>query len=178
MAKVSLRKAIKDGGAMLFRLARLLAIAENSEIACCSVTIGQALALLAMGSGNKATMGQVRKALGVSPGTATRVIDNLVRDGLVERTGNSGDRRQVCICPTPIGRKKITELDECYSRFWGMIFKGIPNARLPETLGALGLLVQAVENVRDECCRAPLVPTRSDAERITRVGTQEEVESR
>ncbi len=136
---------------MLFRLAHSLAVAEDSEIRCCGVTTGQALALLAMKSGSQVTMSQIGEAIGVSAGTATRVIDNLVREGLVERTGNSSDRRQVCICPTPLGKKKIKELDKCYARFWHTIFGNVPKERLPETLRALRLLVPAVEEARAEC---------------------------
>ncbi len=155
MAEVTFRRVVKEGGAMLFRLAHSLAVAEDSEIRCCGVTTCQALALLATKSGSQVTMSQVGEAIGVSAGTATRVIDNLVREGLVERARNSSDRRQVCIRPTSRGKKRIKELDKCYDQFWQTIFGKVPKKRLPETLRALRLLVPAVEEAREGCRLAP-----------------------
>lgn len=152
MAETVFKKAVANGGTLLFRLSRSLGAVENSEIRCCGVTTGQGLALLAMKPGGRVTMRQVAKALGVSAGTATRVVDNLVRDGLVERAGNPVDRRNVCVRPTARGETTIKELDECYRRFWETTFSGIDRNRLDETLTALDLVVNAVEKARKACC--------------------------
>ena len=141
-------------GDLLFRLMRSLAVVENGEARCCGVTTPQALALMAARSQKCVRMGDVCEALGVSPGTATRVIDNLVRDGLVDRTENPDDRRSVCVVPTAKGRKAIAELDDCYDRIWRTISAAIPARKLPATLDALDLLVDAVEKARAECCHA------------------------
>ena len=119
---------------------------------CCGVTTTQGLALLAMKPAGGITMGRVSEALGVSAGTATRVIDNLVRDALVERTENPQDRRSVRVRPTARGKKTIKELNECYRRFWDTILRDIPTSKLPGTIKVLELLVQAVEKARSECC--------------------------
>lgn len=145
------------GGALLFRLMRSLGTVENGEIRCCGVTTGQGIALLALKATGRATMRQLTEALGVSAGTATRVVDNLVRDGLVERTANPADRRNVCVRPTPQGERKIKELNGCYRRFWGSIFGAIPKKRLREVLSSLRLLVDAAEKARAACCPASRV---------------------
>ena len=139
------------GGALLFRLMRSLGAVENGEVRCCGVTMGQGLALLALKVTKQATMRQLTDALGVSAGTATRVVDNLVRDGLAERTTNPADRRNVCVRPTPQGEGKIEELDGCYRRFWGSVFGAIPKGRLSEVLSSLRLLADAAEKAR-ACC--------------------------
>lgn len=141
-------------GGLLFRLMRSLAVVENGEARCCGVTTSQALALLAARSADCVTMGRICEALGVSAGTATRVVDNLVRDGLVERADNPDDRRSVCVVPTAKGRKAIAELDDCYDRIWRTISAAIPARKLSATLEALDLLVGAVEKARAECCQA------------------------
>ena len=142
----------EECGGLLFRLMRSLAVVENGEARCCGVTTSQALALLAARSADCVTMGRVCEALGVSAGTATRVVDNLVRDGLVERADNPDDRRSVCVVPTAKGRKAIAELDDCYNRMWRTISEAIPVGKLPGTLATLELLVGAVEKARAECC--------------------------
>jgi len=159
MAEATFDEAVETGGALLFQLVRSLGAVENGEIRCCRVTTGQCLALLALAPEGEATMRQVTAALGVSPGTTTRVVDNLVRDGLVERTQNPDDRRTVCVRPTAEGCRTIKALEECYTRFWGMIFEGIPRARLGDTLETLELLVDAVDRARVACCATTDVRT-------------------
>lgn len=153
MSEITFKKAAEEGGALLFRLMRSLAAMENGESRCCGLTVSQGLALLAMAPGGLVTMRQLAEALAVSAGTATRMVDNLVRDGLVERTANQGDRRYVCVRPTARGERTIKELEECYRRFWTMTFRSIPTNRLGETLAALELLVDAVEKAEAACCR-------------------------
>lgn len=152
MTPRALASLVEDAGVLVFRLVRSFAVVENDEMRCRSLTTGQGLALLAMKPGGEITMGQVTKALGVSAGTTTRVIDNLVRDGLVERTGNPGDRRNVCVRPTTRGRRAIVGIEQCYKRFWEMTFSGIPQSRLRETVATLELVVNAVEKAKETCC--------------------------
>ena len=160
MTTATLEQAVERGGSLLFRLVRSLAAAECSDTRCCGVTVGQCLALLAMGPGccpegdgrDGATMRRVASALGVSPGTATRVIDNLVRDGLVERCDNPSDRRSVCVRPTAEGTRVIEALEDCYSRLWTAVFQRVPRERLDDTLAALELLADAVGEAAAECC--------------------------
>ena len=47
------------------------------------------------------TAGQLAKAVGVSPGTATVMIDRLVEVGHVTREANPNDRRGVLVIPNP-----------------------------------------------------------------------------
>jgi len=152
VSKTRFSKAVEDGGASLFRLMRSLAVVENGGVRCCGLTTTQGLALLAMKPAGGITMGLVSEALGVAAATATRVIDNLVRDALVVRAENPQDRRNVRVRPTARGEKTIKELDKCYRRFWETIFRDIPESKLPGTLKALELLVQAVERAKSECC--------------------------
>jgi DNA-binding MarR family transcriptional regulator len=47
------------------------------------------------------TAGQLAKAVGVSPGAATSIIDRLVAVGHVTREQNAADRRGVLVVPNP-----------------------------------------------------------------------------
>ncbi len=142
----------ETGGALLFRLMRSLGAAEDGEVRCCGLTTGQGLALLALRAGGRTTMREVATALGVSAGTATRVVDNLVRDGLVERIENPADRRSVCIEPTAEGEKTIGNLKQCYRRLWQTIFERVPKEQLSETVDILALLVNAAEEAAGVYC--------------------------
>ena len=144
--------AVEGGGDLLFRLMRSLGVVEDGEVRCCGLTTGQGLALLALRAGGRTTMREVATALGVSAGTATRVVDNLVRDGLVERIENPADRRSVCIEPTAEGGKTIGNLKQCYREFWQTIFERVPKEQLSKTVDILALLVNAAEEAAGVCC--------------------------
>ena len=170
MADHAFDDAVGAGGALLFRLVRSVSAVESSEIRCCGVTTGQCLALLAMKPEccpddrrqRHATMRQMTTALGVSPGTATRVIDNLVRDGLVERCDSPDDRRHVCVRPTAEGHKVIEALEGCYERYCTTVFEAVPRERLGGVLAALDVLVDAVE-AASATCTAPAVERDTQA---------------
>ena len=137
---------------MLYRLARLIGSVESEECRCCGLTLGQGLALLTLKPGRCVPMGKVAEELGVSAGTATRIVDNLVRDGLAVRGNDPSDRRRVCGRPTPKGEARIREMERQYGRFWNGVFSRIPRGRAPEVLRALELVAASAKEARDECC--------------------------
>ena len=53
---------------------------------------------------------RVQRQLGILPSTLTRVVDQLVRQGLVERTEQPPDRRIVYLRCTPKGRSLVCSL--------------------------------------------------------------------
>lgn len=69
------------------------------------VTGARLSALSVLVYGGPATLGVLAKREGVATPTMTRIVDALVRDGLVERTAVEGDRRQVRLTATPDGRR-------------------------------------------------------------------------
>lgn len=76
------------------------------------LTLAEANALYVIGPTEPKTMKQIAEALGVAVSTPTRTIDRLVEKGLVNRTVDIKDRRQLLIEPTPAGRRILAEMDE------------------------------------------------------------------
>jgi DNA-binding MarR family transcriptional regulator len=58
----------------------------------------------------QATGQDVTTALGSHASTATRTIDRLVTDGLVERRDDPDNRRFLALTPTPRGRRLVTKV--------------------------------------------------------------------
>jgi DNA-binding MarR family transcriptional regulator len=56
------------------------------------------------------TAGELSKATGLRPAATTAMIDRLAAKGLVERVGNSSDRRQVLVQMTAEGQARTWEL--------------------------------------------------------------------
>jgi DNA-binding MarR family transcriptional regulator len=128
----------------LLRLLRAAEAIEGRDCRCCGLTRGQALALLALKPGKCVPMQVVAKSLGVTPGTATRVVDNLVRDGLARRGDDPEDRRCVCGCVTARGNTRLIKLEKGYARLRKRTFGGMSRARLAGATKLLGSLADCL----------------------------------
>ncbi len=72
------------------------------------LTPAQLHLLEALDGSDGLTVGRIAEAAGVSPPTATRMLDGLVRDGVVERRAEPGDRRCVRVEITAAGAELVT----------------------------------------------------------------------
>jgi len=72
-----------------------------------SLTGFEALRRIADASGERATMGEVAEAVGLSRPGVTSTVNRLVADGLVIRERAEGDKRLLHARLTPAGRQRI-----------------------------------------------------------------------
>src|SRR5580658_2052944 len=72
-----------------------------------SVTLPQYRTLVVLADGGPRRLADLADALGVSPSTATRMCDRLVRKGLITRARDELDRREVNLEVTPAGRTTV-----------------------------------------------------------------------
>jgi DNA-binding MarR family transcriptional regulator len=91
----------------------LVAVAARSlaEVAE-EVTLPQFRALVVLASRGPQRVASLAEALGVTPPTATRMCDRLVRKGLVRRRTGREDRRQVNLTVTATGRDLVADVTE------------------------------------------------------------------
>ena len=65
-----------------------------------------------------ATNGELAEAIGISVPAASRMVDALVKRGLLSRTQRTADRRQVALNLSPVGRRKFMSVrNAAQSRF-------------------------------------------------------------
>ncbi|MDT0277404.1 MarR family winged helix-turn-helix transcriptional regulator [Blastococcus goldschmidtiae] len=74
-----------------------------------SLTGFEALRRIADAPGERASMGEVAEALGLSRPGVTSTVSRLVADGLVLRERGDADRRVLHAKLTPAGRQRVTE---------------------------------------------------------------------
>jgi DNA-binding MarR family transcriptional regulator len=88
----------------------LVAVAARSLAAAGDeVTLPQYRALVVLAARGPQGTAELAAALAVTPSTATRMCDRLVRRGLVRRHRQAGDRRTVRITLTAAGRDLVAE---------------------------------------------------------------------
>lgn len=95
-------KAITEGV-----IAKGLAIAEGA-----GVPESQLAALRFLVANPASTLADVASALGVSPPAATRLIDGLVKRGMVRRVQSEVDRRTLVLSPTARGEELVMDVEE------------------------------------------------------------------
>ena len=89
------------------------------------------------------TMGELSETISVTHGVATRMVDRLVKKGMVERHRDEKDRRVVLISLTGKGARATQEVfDDVLSSIRGA-FKNVPQHDREEFLALLGRIEEA-----------------------------------
>lgn len=83
---------------------------ENAQIRSYGLTQPQFSALECLGHLGPMTIGELSKKMLVSGGNMTVVIDNLEKEGLVERIHSQQDRRAILVQLTPKGKQLFEEV--------------------------------------------------------------------
>jgi len=104
------------------------------------VTLPQYRTLVTLTYGGRRRLADLACSLGVSPSTATRMCDRLVRKGLITRTRDDIDRREVNLDVTTDGRKIVRSVIERRRDEMHYLLKPIPRATRNELVEALNML--------------------------------------
>lgn len=89
------------------------------------------------------TMGEFSKLLSVTHGVATRMVDRLLKKGMVERRRDENDRRVVFISLTMLGTEVTTEVIADFFAVIKDVFKEVPQRDREEYLALLGRIEKA-----------------------------------
>lgn len=89
----------------------------------------QCVALLDMEPGPVST-GDVARLTGLTSGSATRLVDRMVKAGVVERLADPNDRRRSLVALSPAARDRISAAWDTPGRAFGAVLEGYSNAEL------------------------------------------------
>ena len=107
------------------------------------ITLPQFRTLVVLHYAGSRRLADLAEALGVSPSTATRMCDRLVRKGLVARNRDDLDRREVNLTITAPGRKVVNEAIERRKAEVRELLGEIPDALRRQLVSSLMLLAKA-----------------------------------
>src|SRR5688572_15961466 len=94
---------------------------------------------------SEAAVGELADAAGVAPPTATRMLDCLARDGLIERRHSETDRRAVLITLTPSGRTAVEAAHDQVNAFRRRVFEALEPAEREHAAALLTRLTTVLE---------------------------------
>lgn len=79
-------------------------------------------------AGARPAVRDLKSAFGLPATTLTAVLDRLERRGLVKRAANPEDRRSTLVVPTALGRKRIAEISDAFTRIESSVAAKISGA--------------------------------------------------
>ncbi|MGC1239100.1 MAG: MarR family transcriptional regulator [Acidimicrobiales bacterium] len=129
----------------------LVAIAARSlsDIAE-EVTLTQYRTLVVLASRGPQNMAGLAEAVGVTPATATRMCDRLVKKKLVTRRGERGDRRQVRLVLSKSGLELVTAVTNRRRREIEKVIEAVPHEERDVLIQALGRFAAAAGEVPEQ----------------------------
>ena len=113
------------------------------------VTIYQVGMLAAIDDGAR-SVGSVAHATGQPVSGASRLIDRLVRDGLIERAADERDRRAVVLSLTPTGVKTLDDARNLVGDTMRLALASMPAPQAEQLLPVLASFLDAAEKVIEE----------------------------
>ncbi len=128
----------------------LVAVAERSLGAAAEeTTLAQYRALVVLASRGPQRMVDLAKALEVTPSTAGRMCDRLLRKGLIRRYRARADRREVQVSITAAGRAVVDEATARRRALLAEILGRLTPAQQSAVAGALQAFAAAAGEVPD-----------------------------
>jgi DNA-binding MarR family transcriptional regulator len=126
---------------------------QRGEKKCFGVTMPQCMLIEALFARGPMAVRELAEHLGLDDSTVTRLVDVLVRDGVVLRERPAtGDRRRVFVMLTAEGKSLGAKLVECADAYCGRILEKIPAAKRGDVVSALSVLVAAMDELPGNCC--------------------------
>lgn len=126
--------------------ARSLADLDDAE----DVTLTQYRSLVVLASRGPQGIASLAEALGVTPPTASRLCERLVRKGLVRRRTDRNDRRQVRVALTEAGGRLVDVVAERRRREIADLLSAVPEDARRSVAAGLQLLADAAGEVPEQ----------------------------
>ena len=121
-------------------LPQMEALFEDQEL-----TFSQWTTLVALHDGRISTAGDLAHNICHDAGSLTRLIDEMVKRGLVTRSRGESDRRVVTLALTTRGGDLVEELAPRVMHFWNDLLAGFSHAEIDTLINLLTRLVLVAE---------------------------------
>lgn len=91
--------------------------------------------------------GELSRSAGLTPATATHMLEQLARAGMIERERSAGDRRVVMTRLTPQGREQLQARHESVMRAWTDMIDGLSNDALRNAAEVMRLMERYIDSM-------------------------------
>ncbi len=148
-------KELRD---LLRSLVKDLGLLQKEKYACCGMTLAQCHCLIETGYIKKATVNELAETLKLDQSTVSRMIEGLVKEGLINRTPGEEDRRKIEIQLSPRGKTSFNKIELMMKKYYEEVLERIPEDKADQVIESLQLLLDAIQNNETSCCGIPNKP--------------------
>jgi len=115
------------------------------------LTVSQGYTLLTFHPQEAVSMSDLSESMGLANSTMTRMVDQLVRRGLVQRKPDDRDRRVILVGLTSKGREVRSALEMEFQEFFKLVLQEIEEEERSAVLDAMEKMFDAVGKVASAC---------------------------
>lgn len=139
---------------LTYQLVRLMERCDELCLAEHDITVAQAYTLLCVPAVGDVRMNSLSEAIGVAGSTATRMVDQLARKGLVERISDPEDRRIVRVRLTQAGKEQRGQLEAAATACFTLAFGHVAQDERSATVRVLEQLTDSLAKALEvtRCC--------------------------
>jgi len=129
---------------LISQLERKIGALNDSQMACCNITMAQCHALVEIGRAKSISLIELSEALGLESSTLSRTVNHLVSAEMVSRETDATNRRYVTISLTEDGQQIFDGIETCMNLYYKQILRRIPEEKRAHVLEGLQILLDAI----------------------------------
>ncbi len=145
------KREIQQVRKLLRDLVQIFSAVDKYSGNCCGLTLSQCHILGELGRrGTVLSLGDLAQAIRSDPGAVSRVIDSLVKLGLVNRRPQPEDRRFVCLTLTREGERVFREIERRMNNVIALALEELSPGARKTFISSLATVVDTLE--KTGCC--------------------------
>ena len=91
------------------------------------------------------TVSELARQAGIVKSHVSKMMEQLFRQGYVEKRADQADQRLVRVYVTQSGRRSMAEMEACAQDAWSSVMDEVPEARMEDVVRGLRILLSALE---------------------------------
>ncbi|HEX3017177.1 MAG TPA: MarR family transcriptional regulator [Caproicibacter sp.] len=129
---------------LIRELERKLGILQETQNACCSVTLAQCHALVEIGRAGRISLNELSDKLDIENSSMSRTVNKLVTSNLASRNIDPNDRRYVTISLTESGLEQFHKVEKDMNAYFQKIYTAIPENKQNQVMESIQILLDAI----------------------------------
>ena len=143
----------REALSLLSDLCKAVRFCRRDSVLCEDITLTQFFVLDAIEEKEELLLVELHRILAVDKSTTTRLLNPLIKQGLVQREKVKKDQRAVNLTLTDEGKETHGKVRSCIVGFIKTVNEGIPEEKRADVYDNLKLFVEAVQSLSSCQCR-------------------------
>jgi DNA-binding MarR family transcriptional regulator len=148
---IQIKENTKELMYVLSGLSQVLRCCCRDEAFCEGVTFHQFMILDAVAKEKELHMADLHKLLSVEKSTTTRLVNPLIKKGLIRRDKADHDSRAIKLTLTGKGKETHKNVQVCLTDFFQRVLGNLPAKKRADVLESVNIFIKAIKNSANVC---------------------------